>query len=201
MSRYTGPRVRVMRALGVDLPGLSPKTSDRRPFRPGQHGNQRHKITEYGKRLIEKQKLRFNYGLRERQLQNLMKEASASRQNTSTKLAELVERRLDNAVFRSRFAVSIPAARQLVNHGHILVNNKKVDIPSFRIKVGDVIAVRDRSKKHASVVAGTESRRLFETDWLDVNEGELKSTVKALPDEHSILFPIEMQLIIEFNSR
>ncbi len=201
MSRYTGPRVRVMRALGVDLPGLSPKTSDRRPFRPGQHGNQRHKITEYGKRLIEKQKLRFNYGLRERQLQNLMKEASASRQNTSTKLAELVERRLDNAVFRSRFAVSIPAARQLVNHGHILVNNKKVDIPSFRIKVGDVIAVRDRSKKHASVVAGTESRRLFETDWLDVNEGELKSTVKALPDEHSILFPIEMQLIIEFYSR
>lgn len=111
MSRYRGPRVRVLRALGAELPGLTRKTAERRPYPPGQHGQQRRKYTEYGLRLMEKQKLRMNYGLGERQLLRLFVEASSSKGNTAERLLELLERRLDNVVFRAGFARSIPGAR------------------------------------------------------------------------------------------
>jgi small subunit ribosomal protein S4 len=199
MSRYTGPRVRVMRALAVDLPGLSPKTSDRRPYRPGQHGNARHKETEYGKRLSEKQKLRMNYGLAERQMRKLFREAARSKTNTGTKLIELLERRLDNAVYRAGFARSIPAARQLVNHGHILVDNKRVDIPSYRLKVGQTIALRASSQQIEPVVKGVEigERKTWENPWLNVNRAERSATVSSLPDEHALEFKLNVQLVIE----
>ncbi|RYZ60910.1 MAG: 30S ribosomal protein S4, partial [Proteobacteria bacterium] len=121
MSRYTGPRVKKMRALGVELPGLSRKKIERRPYPPGQHGQARKKVSEFALRLHEKQKLRYNYGIGERQLRGLMTEALSSKTAPGKKLIELLERRLDNAVFRAGFALTIPAARQLVAHGHVLV--------------------------------------------------------------------------------
>ena len=148
MSRYRGPRVKLMRALGLNLPGLSRKSIERRPYPPGAHGgDRRRKESDYGRQLKEKQKLRFNYGLGERQLRRLVIDARRSKTETGKKLLELLESRLDNVVFRGGLASTIPAARQLVNHAHVLVNGQKVDIPSFRVKVGDVITVRERSRK------------------------------------------------------
>jgi len=200
MSRYTGPRVKVMRALGLDLPGLSPKSSERRPYPPGQHGQRRRKDTEFGKRLREKQKLRLNYGLSEGQMRNLFQEALHSKQNTGTKLIELLERRLDNVVFRAGFARSIPAARQLVNHGHILVNGKPVDIASFRVRVGQEIAVKPASQQSQMVVGGLEiaTRRSWEDTWLDVNKDARQVKLLRLPDETATPFTVNVQLVIEF---
>jgi small subunit ribosomal protein S4 len=199
MSRYTGPRVKIMRALGVDLPGLSPKTSERRPYPPGVHGQRRRKETEYGKRLKEKQKLRLNYGLSERQIRKFFREASRSKLNTGTKLIELLERRLDNVLFRAGFARSIPAARQLVNHGHVLVDGKRVDIPSFRVKVGHTVSIREKSKDVDPVVQGialAEQRR-WDSAWLNVDAAARKAEIKGTPDESSVPFPIDVQLVIE----
>jgi small subunit ribosomal protein S4 len=199
MSRYTGPRVKLMRALGLDLPGLSPKTSERRPYPPGQHGQRRRKETEFGKRLQEKQKLRQNYGLSEVQMRNLFHEALNSRQNTGTKLIELLERRLDNVVFRAGFARSIPAARQLVNHGHILVNGRRVDIPSFRLKIGQEVTIKTASQQAQTVTQGVElsDRRSWENDWLDINKEGRSVKLRRLPDETAPQFNINVQLVIE----
>jgi len=199
MSRYTGPRVKLMRALGLDLPGLSPKSSERRPYPPGQHGQRRRKETEFGKRLQEKQKLRVNYGLSEVQMRNTFQEALNSQQNTGTKLIELLERRLDNVIFRAGYARSIPAARQLVNHGHVLVNGKRVDIPSFRVRVGQEIAIKQASHQTQLVVQGLElsSRRSWENDWLDINAEARTVKITRLPDETAPLFKVNVQLVIE----
>ena len=128
MGRYTGPRVKKMRALGVELPGLSRKSIAKRPYRPGEHGQNSQRLKDYALRLIEKQKLRYNYGLSERQLRRIVREAVRSKAKTDDKIVELLERRLDNVVFRGGLAPTIPAARQLVNHNHITVNDKRVNI-------------------------------------------------------------------------
>jgi small subunit ribosomal protein S4 len=201
MSRYTGPRVKVMRALGVELPGLSTKKIERRPYRPGQHGQARRKLSEYALRLLEKQKLRMNYGISERQLRGLMEEAKASKDTTGNKLIELLERRLDNVVFRAGFARTIPAARQLVNHGHILVGGRRVDIASFRVTKGQVISVRERSRVLTPVKEGAAVAETFQTPWLQVEKDSYQATVTALPDETSTLFPVQLQLVVEFYSQ
>jgi small subunit ribosomal protein S4 len=198
MSRYTGPRVRQMRALGVDLPGLSPKTSERRPYPPGQHGQRRRKETEFGKRLKEKQKLRLNYGVSERQMRRLIGEASRAKLNTGTKLIELLERRLDNVVFRAGFAVSIPAARQLVNHGHVLVEGRRVDISSFRVKVGQVIQLKEASAKLSAVQVAIDRHHNLDAPWLEISKEERKVTMRQVPDETAVPFPVDVQLVIEF---
>lgn len=201
MSRYTGPRVKVMRALGVELPGLSTNKIERRPYRPGQHGQARRKLSAYAIRLIEKQKLRMNYGVTERQLRGLMQEARASKDTTGNKLIELLERRLDNVVFRAGFARTIPAARQLVNHGHILVGGRRVDIASFRVSRGQVVSVREGSRALAPVKEGAEVAAGFQTPWLQVDKDAYQATVTALPDETSTLFPVQAQLVVEFYSQ
>jgi small subunit ribosomal protein S4 len=201
MSRYSGPRVRVLRALGSDLPGLTRKKSERRPTRPGQHGAARKKFSEYALRLIEKQKLRMNYGLNERQLVSLFKEASASKGNTAERLVELLERRLDNIVFRAGFARTIPAARQLIMHGHVLVDQKKVDIPSFRIKLGHAVSIRERSKTMTAIASSLATPLSFPTEWLAVEAADLRATVTSLPDVTAIPFPIRLQLVVEFYSQ
>jgi small subunit ribosomal protein S4 len=198
MSRYTGPRLKIMRALGTDLPGLSPKVSERRPYPPGQHGQRRRKETEFGKRLKEKQKLRTNYGVTERQMRIVFKQASRSKMNTGTKLVELLERRLDNVVFRAGFAVSIPAARQFVNHGHIRVNGRRVDIASYRVKVGDVVSVQPKSKDVPPLVSALDAKRGWDTNWLTLDKEQRSVAVTGLPDEGAVLFPLEVQLVIEF---
>ncbi|MEI9949113.1 MAG: 30S ribosomal protein S4 [Pseudomonadota bacterium] len=201
MSRYRGPRVRVLRALGTDLPGLTRKKYERRPNRPGQHGQARKKFSEYALRLIEKQKLRMNYGLSERQLLRLFLEASASKGNTAERLVELLERRLDNIVFRAGFARTIPAARQLIMHGHVLVQNKKVDIPSFRVKQGQAVSIRERSRTMSSLVSSLAAPLPFPTEWLTVDPTEVRATVTSLPDVTAIPFPIRLQLVVEFYSQ
>ncbi len=201
MSRSTGPRVKILRALGTDLPGLTAKKSERRPYPPGQHGQARKKLSQFALRLQEKQKVRHNYGVTELQLRTLMKEARASKAAPGHKLIEFLERRLDNVVFRSGFARTIPAARQLVNHGHILVDGKRVDIASYRIRRGQTITFRDRSKAIAPTVAGFPVADTFQTPWLEVDRENFKATVAALPDETSILFPIRIQMVVEFYSQ
>jgi small subunit ribosomal protein S4 len=199
MSRYTGPRLKIVRALGVDLPGLSPKVSERRPYPPGVHGQRRRKETEYGKRLKEKQKLRFNYGLSERQLRKCFREAVRSKQNTGTKLIELLERRLDNVIFKAGFARSIPQARQLVNHGHVLVNGRRVDIASFRVRPGNTVAIKAASKDTQSVTQGialAEQRR-WDNSWMKIDAEQRTIEISANPDETAVPFPIDVQLVIE----
>lgn len=201
MARYTGPRVKKMRSLGINLPGLSRKSVDKRPYPPGQHGKVgRRKLTEFGRRLLEKQKLRINYGLSERQLRNLMVEARRSKLATGEKLLELLERRLDNVVFRAGYAPTIPAARQLVSHGHITVNGQRVNIPSFRVRLNDVIKPREKSLKISNVQASLQSPALQRPDWLE-DSGEGSYSIKALPDAGNIPFPIEIQLVIEFYAK
>jgi len=201
MSRYTGPRVRAMRALGVQLPGLSSKAIERRPFPPGQHGQARRKLSEYGLRLIEKQKLCRNYGVTEGQLRRLMIAARAAKGPTGERLLELLESRLDNVVFRAGFARTIPAARQLVNHGHILVDGKKVDVASFSVKANQVIGLHARSKDLPFVVASVTAGRGFDTSWLSVNPAERLATVTTAPDAASVPFPVAVQLVVEFYSQ
>jgi small subunit ribosomal protein S4 len=202
MSRYTGPRVRVLRALGVDLPGLTSKKSDKRPYPPGQHGQARKKFSEFALRLREKQKLRMNYGVTEKQLRGLVVEAkSANDMATGGKLVELLERRLDNVVFRAGFGRTIPAARQLVNHGLILVDGKRVDIASYRIKAGQVISVRAKSQTLVVLDLGKDIAAAFQTPWLEVNPTEKRARVTSLPDEGALLFELRTQLVVEYYSQ
>jgi small subunit ribosomal protein S4 len=199
MSRYTGPRMRIMRALGVELPGLSRKKIERRPYPPGQHGQGRRKLSDYAVRLHEKQKLRHYYGLGERQLRNLVIEASRAG-DTTEKLLELLERRLDNVVFRAGFARTIPAARQLVSHGQILIDGRRVDISSYRVRPGEVISVRGPMLENAHVKSALEDTSLPIPDWLERSTTPVRAVVRGLPPPESILFDLRAQLVIEFYS-
>jgi len=202
MSRYIGPRVKKMRALGLDLPGLSRKSMQKRPFPPGQHGQRRRgRRSDYGTQLVEKQKIRYNYGLGERQLRRLMKEARRSKSATGDKLAELLERRLDNVVFRAGFAPTIPAARQLVNHAHFLVNGKKVNIPSFRVKVGDEISLRTRSRELKIIEDSIAQPSLSIPEWIEMNAAQKVAHIRALPSVDSVPFEVDLQAVVEYYSK
>ena len=204
MSRYTGPRVKKMRALGIDLPGLSRKTMWDRAYPPGDHGPKnarRRKESDYKKQLMEKQKLRFNYGLTERQFRRVFVEAKRDKAPTPDKLLELLERRLDNTIFRAGYAPTIPAARQLVRHRHVLINGKRVDIPSYRIKVGDEITLRDKSKEISLVVETMGKPSLARPEWLRFDETTKATKIAELPTGASCPFPVELNLVIEYYSK
>jgi small subunit ribosomal protein S4 len=166
MVRYRGPRVRIIRRLGL-LPGLTRKSSKNRTKTPGQHGkivfaktSSRTSLSDdYKDRLFEKQKLRFNYGVTEKQLISYYKEAKRVQGATGTLLLELLEARLDCVIYRLGFAPTIPAARQIVNHGHVLVNNKKIDIAGFICKKGDIIAVKDKEKSRTLIANNLEAQQ------------------------------------------
>jgi small subunit ribosomal protein S4 len=190
-----------MRALGVALPGLSTKSVERRPYPPGQHGHERKKITEYGRRLMEKQKLCVNYGVTERQMVRLVVSARGAKGPTGSRLLELLEKRLDNVVYRAGFARTIPGARQLVNHGHVLVNGKKLDRVSYSVKKGDVVSLRPVSLNLTSVAGALEASRAYETGWLNVDKAAKSATVLELPEATSVPFPIDIQLVVEFYSQ
>lgn len=199
MSRYTGPRVKVMRALGIELPGLSRKPIGERNFPPGQHGMRANRRKSgYGTQLLEKQKLRFSYGVTETQLQRLMREARASREQTGRKLLEMLERRLDNAVFRAGYAPTGVAARQLVRHRHILLNGQAVNIPSIRVKPGDVIALSPRGAKLAVVSESLAEPALARPEWLGFDDAQRTATVVRVPDADEVPLPIDMQLVVEY---
>lgn len=201
MSRYTGPRLKVMRALGVELPGLSRKSIADRPYPPGQHGQRQQRKSGFGLQLQEKQKLRFNYGLSERQMRRLVLDARRDRGSSGAKLAELLERRLDNVAFRAGFAATGVAARQLVNHGHVTVNGRRVDIPSYRVKVGDVIGLSAKGRGLLVVKTSFAEPSLTRPEWLAVNEQEFSATVRHLPALSDLPFPLEMQLVVEYYSQ
>ena len=202
MGRYDGPRVRKMRALGVNLPGLSRKSIERRPTPPGQHGaSRRGKTSDHKRQLMEKQKLRFNYGISEKHFRILFTEARKSAMATGDKLLELLERRLDNAVFRAGFAPTIPAARQLVSHGHILVNGRRVDIASYRIRPGDVIKVRERSAAVVCIETSLASPSLERPSWLEYDKDAKSARITDMPTGASVPLEVDVMQVVEFFSK
>lgn len=179
MTRYTGPRIKIIRRLGL-LPGLTRKTTKNRTKTPGQHGklvlakSKRSSLSDdYKERLLEKQKLRFNYGVTEKQLVSYYKEAKRRKTSTGTTLLELLEGRLDCILYRLGFAPTIPAARQIVNHSHICVNNKLVNIPSFQCQANDIITVKDRTTSKKLILTNFEiqqqKRKLIQRRMKRVN--------------------------------
>ena len=198
MSRYTGPRLKVMRALGCELPGLSRKPLGERNYPPGQHGQRPKRKSEFGSQLIEKQKLRFNYGLGERQIQRLFREAKRDKAPTGEKLLELLERRLDNFVFRAGFAPTAVAARQLVRHKHVLLNGRSVNIPSIRIRPGDRITLTERARKIPVVIEELAEPALSRPEWLAFDEASLSAQVMRTPSADEVPFPVEVQQVVEY---
>jgi small subunit ribosomal protein S4 len=201
MARYRGPRLRVVRRLG-ELPGLSRK-NPRRAYPPGQHGQNRKKRSEYAIRLEEKQKLRYNYGVSEKQLIRYMRQARRATGSTGQKLLELLEMRLDNTVFRLGMAGTIPGARQLVGHGHVTVNGKPVNIPSYQCRPGDVIGVRNRDRSRDLVKANLQYPGLAHIpSHLEFDKETLKGKVNGVVEREWVaLQGINELLVVEYYSR
>jgi small subunit ribosomal protein S4 len=192
-----------MRALGTALPGLSRKSIERRPQPPGQHGARRMgaRRSDYAAQLTEKQKLRFNYGLTERQLRRVVVEARASRMPTGEKLVELLERRLDNVVFRAGLAPTIPAARQLIRHRHILLNGRRVSIPSIRVRPGDVVAPREASRGHVAIIDALQAPPLERPEWIAFDETRREARMAHLPAGDAAPFPVDLQQVVEYYAK
>jgi small subunit ribosomal protein S4 len=202
MSRYTGPRVRISRRLGVPIFGSS-KYIERRPYPPGVHGpKSRRKYTDYAVGLMEKQKLRYYYGLQERQFRNVYERALRMRGVTGEKMLQILETRLDNIVYQAGFALTRPAARPLVSHGHVRVNGRKVSIPSFAVKVNDVVQVKDHAKSKTIIQKGLESSTSRSVpDWVRLNREELSAVLLRIPTRDEINPIANEQSIVEFYSR
>jgi len=200
MSRYRGPRLRVVRRLG-ELPGLTRKSA-RRSYPPGQHGQNRKKRSEYAVRLEEKQKLRFNYGLTEKQLLRYVRRARRVTGSTGQVLLQLLEMRLDNTIFRMGMAPTIPAARQLVNHGHITVNGRVVDIASYQCRPGDEIKVRDREASRKLVEANLQYPGLANLpSHLEFDKNKLEGKVNSLVEREWVALQVNELLVVEYYSR
>ena len=206
MARYTGSVCRLCRREGEKLFLKGNRCSsekcafDRRAYAPGQHGQKRPRTSNYGLQLREKQKVKRIYGLLEAQFKNLFAKAERIKGVTGENFMILLERRLDNAVFRANLAISRNQARQLVAHGHVTVNGSKVNIPSYLIKSGDIISVRDTSREIVPIKAAMESGREI-PQWLSVDAAKLTAQVVALPTRDTITMPIQEQLIVEFFSK
>jgi len=208
MGRYLGPLVRIDRKLGVVVSGKksASKTLSRRNFPPGQHGRlkgRKRKLTEYGLRLMEKQKLKFLYGgIREKQFKKYFDMASKAKGNTGQVLLQLLERRLDNVVYRLGIACTRRQARQFVAHGHILVNGKVVDIPSYQVSLGDIIEVKPSSRDIPQIIQNIENIDPRSVPvWLELDKGNLRGKVLDLPKDIQLEIPVNIQYIIEFYSR
>ncbi len=200
MSRYRGPRLRVVRRLG-ELPGLTRKSA-RRSYPPGQHGQERKKKSEYAVRLEEKQKLRFNYGVTEKQLLRYVRRARRVSGSTGLVLLQLLEMRLDNVVFRLGMAPTIPAARQLVNHGHITVNGRVVSIASYQCRPGEEISVKDQEKSRALVETNLEFPGLANVPThLDFDKAKVKGRVTGVIEREWVALQINELLVVEYYSR
>lgn len=201
MSRYTGPSWRVSRRLGMSLSGTG-KELARRNYAPGDHGNDRRgRLSEYGMQLREKQKLRYMYGMTERQFRNLFKRAGKIKEGThGTNFMILLERRLDNMVYRLGLATTRRQARQLVNHGHITVDGKRVDIPSFEVKVGQVISVRDKSK-NLDVIKNAVEAVVARPSYVEFDADKLEGKLVCLPEREDMNADIDEALIVEFYNK
>ena len=198
MARYTGPKVRLSRRVGVPIADIPKHTSnDRLRNPPGVHGYRGRRLRDYGVRLVEKQKLRYHYAVLEKQFRRYIDEAARRQGNTGEVLLQILEQRLDNIIRRTGFTRTIWAARQLVTHGHVLVNDHKVDRPSFSVSPGDTITLKPRI--HKLVRENMESMAGLEIPgWIELNPAELKATAVALPTADQVPFDVNTNLIIEF---
>jgi small subunit ribosomal protein S4 len=208
MARYRGPREKLERRLGVDLGlkgerRLAGKSAlDKRPFPPGQHGQRRAKISEYGLQLQEKQKAKILYGVSEKQFRRYFKEAARRDGNTGANLITLIETRLDNVVYRMGFATTRANARQFVTHGHILVDGKKVDIPSFIVQAGQKIEIKEKSKSNPQIVRALElTNQTGIVEWVDVDTTKVFGIFTRIPTREEVVIPVEERLIVELYSK
>jgi small subunit ribosomal protein S4 len=206
MARYRGAIGKVSRRLGIGLTEKAQRVLNRRPFPPGQHGpsSKRRQISDYGLQLQEKQKARMMYGVLERQFRRTFERAQRFTGETGSALFSLLERRLDNVVYRMGLATTRSQARQLVTHGHIMVNGRKTNIPSYTVRVKDVVSIRPQSRNRTyfkNLVDGGEFGRQKTPDWLHLNTTELSVEVVALPRREDAEQGINEQLIVEFYNR
>jgi small subunit ribosomal protein S4 len=208
MARYTGPVCRLCRREGTKLflkgdRCFSDKCSvDKRQYAPGQHGQNKPRLTEYGVQLREKQKVKRMYGLQEKQFAGTMARASRMRGRAGENLLQLLERRLDNVVFRLGFATSRAEARQLVQHGHFAVNGRTVTVPSFIVRANNQIVLRESSRQIARIVGALDALESKSVPgWLEMEKASFTGVVKALPAREDVTMPIEEQLIVELYSR
>jgi small subunit ribosomal protein S4 len=201
MARYTGPKTKIARKFGEAIYGED-KSFEKRNYPPGQHGNNRRrgKKSEYAIQLMEKQKAKYTYGVLERQFRNMFKKATAAPGITGTVLLQYCESRLDNVVFRMGIAPSRQAARQLVSHRHITVNGEKVNIPSYQLKAGDVVAVREKSKSLEAIQNSlNNASQVYE--WITWNGEKMEGTYVAIPERLQIPENINEQFIVELYSK
>lgn len=209
MGRYIGPVCRLCRREGVKLylkgdRCYSPKCAmERRPYAPGQHGQRRaRRPSDYAVRLREKQKMRRIYGISEKQFRNLFAEASKKKGVTGTVFLRLLESRLDSVVYRLGIAASRKQARQFIRHGHITVNDRRVTIPSYRVKPGDVVAVSEAGKKIGAIQANVEAAKSRKTGpWLEFDAEKMVGKFLRLPEREDLALPVNEQLVIEYYSR
>ena len=201
MARYTGPMSKKSRRLGVDLVG-GDAAFEKRPYPPGQHGRARIKESEYRSQLQEKQKARYSYGILEKQFANYYAEAKRREGKTGDNLLALLEGRLDNVVYRAGFARTRRHARQLVVHGHFLVNGKKVNIPSYQVEAHDVIDVREKSWEMTPFIVARETHgERVVPAWLEAFPNRMRILVHQLPVRAQIDIPVQEQLIVEYYSK
>ncbi|NJP05790.1 MAG: 30S ribosomal protein S4 [Chloroflexaceae bacterium] len=206
MARYRGPVGKVSRRLGVGISEKGQQVLNRRPIPPGQHGPsaRRRQTSDYGLQLLEKQKARYMYGVLERQFRRLFAHAARRSGVTGEYLLSLLERRLDNVVYRLGWATTRAQARQLVAHGHITVNGRKTNIPSYTVRVGEAIGVREQSRSRTyfkNLVDSGELYRYHAPEWLRLNATEMVGQIVALPTRRDAEPDINEQLIVEFYSR
>ena len=200
MARYTGPNYKRARRVGFSIEETG-KELARRPYGPGQHGQDRKgKLSDYGNQLKEKQKVRFMYGVNERQFRKTFEEAAKMKGIQGTNFLRLLESRLDNLAFRIGFASTRRGARQLVNHGHVTVNGKKVDIPSYRCKPGDVISLKEDDKK-LKVVEESLAKVTKRVEFITYDEGKMEATYVRLPERNELNADINEPLIVEFYNK
>lgn len=203
MARYLGSTAKVSRRLGIAIVPKDEKYLDRRPYPPGQHGqNKKGKISEYAVQLREKQKMKYIYGVLERQFRLYFAKASRMKGVTGDNLVKMLESRLDNVVYRAGFAVTRPAARQLVSHCHLLVNGKKVNIPSYQLRPGDVVEFRAKSKNMEAVRSALNKKPDSQIpQWIQVDKANLKVTFLNAPERSEVQEPFNEQLVVELYSK
>lgn len=201
MARYTGPKTKIARKFGEPIFGED-KAFEKRNYPPGQHGSskRRGKKSEYAIQLMEKQKAKFTYGILEKQFRNLFKKASRSKGVTGEVLLQLCESRLDNMVYRFGLSPSRSGARQLVSHRHITVNGSIVNIPSYQLKIGDIVGVREKSKT-MNIIQETKGKDSSIYEWLSWNKEQLQGTYLNIPERSQIPETIKEQLIVELYSK
>ncbi len=202
MARYTGPKTRIARKFGEPIYGVD-KYFEKKNYPPGQHGidNKRRKTSEYGVQLKEKQKAKYTYGILEKQFRNIFQKATSSKGVTGEVLLQLLESRLDNVVYRLGIAPTRRAARQLVSHRHILVNGELVNVPSYSLKPGDIVSVREKSKSLEVISSALSLSRYTKYTWLEWDNNLLTGKFMNMPERQEIPEPIKEQLIVELYSK